>query len=351
MGIRHQIIQAELYHYDTAPLFLYAPINAEYFTGAANMIYKKEGDKQSMNTVLTSEENTALSFLPRRISDAVRRYLESGKGSVNEIRLRTYSQLTLTSGEDNIQCGIVCTPDDLAYTGRALCGNSLYSHTETIREGYICAANGIRAGICGRAICDDGGITAVTDISSICIRIHRRVIGAGDKLCRALADMSFRRGILVYAKPGGGKTTSLREMMAELSTGTKPMRIAVVDTRYELTPGIVDGAMIDALCGYPRAKGIEIALRTLSPQLIVCDEIGSDEDEDALMASVGAGVPVAASIHAATKDELLSKPSVRRLADAGVFGAFIGISRCGGEYSYDVASFRQKLREPVFSIG
>ncbi len=282
-------------------------------------------------------EETALSFLPTKIKESVAKCAGLYKTSLSEVRLRSGCPVFITLGNKNVNCGIIATSDDIDNTVRILCGNSLYSHSETIKEGYISASCGIRAGICGRAVVDRGQIIAVTDISSICIRIPHRIPGAGDKVAELL--IKDFGGIIIYSQPGMGKTTILREVTARLASRPFFMRIAVIDTRFEICAPLGGQYTFDALSGYPRAKGIESALRTLSPQLIICDEIGSASEAEAILESSGAGVPVCASAHAGSFEELISTPHIKRLIDNNVFKYAVGLSENIGDAEHIVTKF------------
>lgn len=273
---------------------------------------------------ITVAERYVLSLLPQRLYDVVKKAMALYKGVVSEIRIRADCPVFLTANGKNVSCGIKATYDEISKIVRVLCGNSMYSHSETIREGYICVKGGVRAGICGRAITEEGRIMTVTDISSVCIRIPHRVIGAADNIINTF--LRDKKGILIYSEPGVGKTTVLREFSVTLSSAPYNMRVAVVDTRFEICGALGNGNCIDALCGYPRAKGIETALRVLSPELIVCDEIGNIDDAEAIVLSAGAGIPVVASVHAGTNKELLKKTFMSELLNNNIFGYIVKLS-------------------------
>ena len=122
--------------------------------------------------------------------------------------------------------------------------------------------------------------------------------------------------------PGGGKTTALRGLVDVVS---QKLRVAVVDTRGELY-GFAEDALVDVLSGYPKAKGAEIAVRTLSPQVLVLDEIGAEEAQ-ALVALSSLGVRVVASAHAKEARELLARESMRRLFSCGLFSSLWDVIR------------------------
>ena len=142
---------------------------------------------------------------------------------------------------------------------------------------------------------------------------------------------------MIYAPPGEGKTTLLRSVAAEMSRGDSPWRVALIDSRGEIFAGMERAELsMDVLTGYPRAKGVEIALRTMNPQLIVCDEIGEEEEAEAILRAGGAGVPFLATAHGGVLPQMLARSSIRRLHEARIFEDYVGIRREFGrtEYAY-----------------
>ena len=133
--------------------------------------------------------------------------------------------------------------------------------------------------------------------------------------------------MLVLSPPGIGKTTFLRDFAASMA-GKHRRRVVLIDTRGELyMKELFAGTLCDVLTGYPKAKGIEIATRTLSPELIVCDELGDADEARALLSAQNTGVPIAASAHAADVAALLRRPNLRLLHDSAVFELYVTLSR------------------------
>jgi len=275
---------------------------------------------------MTETEKKALSYLPPRLSDAVIRTASLWNTAVNEIRLRENRLLSITVGTKNVSCDLTCTREEIVHTVTKVCGNSLYSHSESIREGCITTDCGIRVGVCGHAVLSDGRISLVRDITSLNIRIPHRVPGAADSL---FEQMSRNESVLIYSAPGQGKTTLLRELIPLLSSGEHARRTAVIDTRYELCAGTDSSDLTDVFYGYPRYEGILNAVRTMSPEYILCDEISTEQDAQALLQAHSAGIAVCASIHAGDVHELNRTPIAKKLMDAHVFDLLYGI-RPGG---------------------
>lgn len=280
-----------------------------------------------------------LSCLPPALRQLLSR-MKEGQGNflsrLSEIRLRAGHQAALLLDGGNLLLPPVLSRAELADTLAALCGGSLYAHSESLRQGYL-SAFGCRVGVAGRAVYDGGRVCGMADITSLCIRLPHAVPGAGDIAVKAFALLGGQAGLLIYSPPGGGKTTLLREFARTVSCGSCARRVALVDARGELyDPAFSPGCQVDVLRAYPLAEGIEMATRTLSPELIVCDEIGSMREAEAILSVQGCGVPLVASAHAATVEELLARPPIASLVAGGAFAAYIGIMRQGNEFFYSV---------------
>lgn len=292
--------------------------------------------QRSLNDELPS---FLLSALPYRLVDEIRSRWNGER--IEEIRLRRdrRASLTLPSGNCMLETVLDGATVDATLTG--MCSGSLYAYSDTINQGYISLPGGVRVGVCGKASCEGDRLIGVREVTSLVIRIPHRARAVGAPIRRLLHEFDYGRGVLIYSPPGVGKTTLLRGVISQLASGEggySPIRTAVVDTRGELS--FSNGGRelcLDVLSGYPRALGIEIATRTLSAQVIVCDEIGDYTEAMALVSSHNCGVPLIASTHASSVDELLRRTGIMLLHEARVFGAYVGISRAAGmDFHYDV---------------
>ncbi len=287
---------------------------------------------------MTNELLSVLKRLPPPILQAVIRG-EQTWGEICEVHIRVQRRVTLTTVEGgyNRLTSLFTDSAMVAQAVAALCDFSLHSHMDTIREGYIALPGGVRVGVAGRAICEDGVICNVSDITSLCIRIPARLWGVGREVFQRMRRGRFRESYLIYSPPGVGKTTLLRDLSRSLSEEAG-LRVAVIDSRCELAcEELLSSDHIDIYSGYPKGKAIELATRTMNPQYIVCDEIGSLEEALSLLAVENAGVPLLASAHAFGIDQLLRRQNIRLLHRAGVFDHYVGLTREAGgvRFCYD----------------
>jgi stage III sporulation protein AA len=255
-----------------------------------------------------------------------------------EIRIRCGRMSFVTmSGGINVPLDVSLSRDEMDQTIEKLCRGSLYAYTETINQGYITLPYGMRAGISGRAAVENGRVIGVSDINGICIRIPHYVKADPAPICNLLRELDMNRGVLLYSAPGVGKTTILRSVSSEMAKGNNACRVVVVDTRGELEFGLRSrGLCLDILCGYPKSLGIEIALRSMGAQLIVCDEIGGTDEITSICNAANGGAALLASVHASDIESLMSNESVKMLHKAGAFGAYVGIKRFEREFRYTV---------------
>jgi len=258
-----------------------------------------------------------ISSLPREV-----------QSRINEIRLRRHGLLTVSLAEKNlvIESGgaaYVCTDRDIDEALEYISRSSMYAYDEAVRHGYIPLEGGGRAGICGDAVMRDGRISTFGSINSICLRVPRFY----KNIARPLIDYYENNGLqgtLIFSPPGVGKTTFLKSAGALLS---EKYRVGIADERYELSGGVY--AMADICTGCSKAEGIELLTRTMSPQVIICDEVSGAEAEG-IQAAQNSGCLLVASCHAATLEQVMRRDFVKRMTDKGVFSLAVRLYYDGG---------------------
>lgn len=250
-------------------------------------------------------------------------------GNIEEIRIRLGRRSEFVFSGTSILGTSVVDKNEIGECFFKLCGGSVYAHGEEICYGGMRAEGGIRVGACGRAVVRGGKIEAVHDITSLSIRLPCTVLPSIGDIGRMLSEKED--GALIFSRPGVGKTTFLKAIASDLS-GKYGKRVALIDSGGELSAGLFGENMkIDILEEYPRGTGIEIAVRTLNPQFIICDEIGSGEEAAALLSVRSCGVPIIASAHGDNIRELIMRKGIRELHEARLFGIYIHLRRAEGE--------------------
>ena len=268
------------------------------------------GNENNMRTAFWE----AVSCLPREAQRALMQDDQLCSKAV-EIRLRLGQPLTVEwpSGWTALP-QVRVTQRLLDDVFQRICDYTVHAHLAEIRNGFITLPGGHRAGFCGTAVLDgDGKLISVKDITSINIRVARDV---PVDLSEILLHVPHPEdGILVAGAPLSGKTTLLRALAKEYA---KTWKISIIDERGELG---LKGAKLFQNCdlfdGYKKSTGMEIALRTMSPQLIVCDEIGNEGELKGVLDCLQAGVGIVASIHARDRRQLWERPIAKRLLSSG----------------------------------
>lgn len=273
--------------------------------------------------------------LGQHIFERIIRIDEELKSSAQEIRLRVNKPVMIYTAADTfyLTCDgaavkeqqpgrmIIATQRDISDSFQTLCNYSVYSRQNEIRKGFITTQGGHRAGLCGTAVYRGGEIYNIRDISGVNLRIAREIFGCADKLMGYIKDLNG--GMLICGPPSCGKTTLLRDVARQLSA-VYGKKTAVIDERGELAATFAgtpqnDLGYSDVLDGFSKCDGVMQAVRCLSPDYIICDEIGSSDETFLLEQSLNAGVRVIATIHAANSEELLNKPQGLALLRTGAF--------------------------------
>ena len=283
---------------------------------------------------------TVLSKLPAQVLREVTHIGASRKdfpSGLCEIRLRTTGTCVLVFTTECVRLVSRVSERELSELLERITDGSLYSYRDTLAQGFVPFSGGVRVGVCGEAKYDGGELVGISAVSSVVFRLPLGECGFAKELTELFLT-KVRCGMLIYAPPGGGKTTALRSVVRLLSSGAAARRVCVVDERCEFLPEEYLRCEVDILRGYKRSDGIEIAVRTLNPEIVVIDEIGAREAES-LGGVVRCGIPIIATAHAANLEELLSKPGIGLLRNMGAFDVFVGIVKEGGEYRFisDVA--------------
>lgn len=277
--------------------------------------------------------NDAVSCMNIRIKELLKGVPEKIKATATEVRLRNdrpVEIVTMTGRVYVSQNGVtdkiinddsvLIRKNDILDVFHSICSYSVYSHTAEIKNGFVTLKGGHRVGMCGTAVFSGNDISSVKDISSINIRIAREIKGCADKLCTLMKDCE-KSSMLIVGKPLCGKTTLLRDFARQLSYTYKT---AVIDERGELAGTYAgtaqnDMGMCDIFNGYTKAEGIVQALRSMSPEFIFCDEIGSEQDAFGIEQASYSGVNIVATVHAQSIEDVLMRKNTSMILNSGRF--------------------------------
>lgn len=259
----------------------------------------------------------AIDGLPTSMKERLTVLPEEVKKTAREVRIRAGRPILIEMGEKNYTFSEKISTFEVAECFRALCGYSVHSHAEEIKQGFLTIKGGHRAGISGAAVYQGEDLYNLKDISSINLRIAREAIGASDFLFAQLEGNMG--GTLIIGEPASGKTTLLRDCVRKL-----PGTVSLIDTRGELAASLNgvpqnDVGNADVFSGFKRADGMLCALRTMAPDYIVCDELGSREDIAAVCACMGGGAQLIATVHASSFSEIWRRREVRNILKTGAF--------------------------------
>lgn len=281
---------------------------------------KKKGSKKGLEAIfpyLKEEWKVILKNQPQELLK-----------NATELRFRLGKGCSISCGEGNYTVeGIKISLQDMEYLLEKVCQGAAFQFEKQMENGYIPLPEGHRVGICGSFVENEQGKIRIFDLSSMNFRICRDVKGIAEQLFPKLLCEGKFCSTLIVSEPCGGKTTLLTDLLRVLSL--KGIRSAVVDERGEIAAvykGMAQkdiGGLCDVLDGYPKPYGMMIALRTLSPQVLVCDEIGSADETEKMLEAMNAGVPILASAHARDEEELFNRPQIKRLIDAGAISKVV----------------------------
>lgn len=274
-----------------------------------------------------------------QISENIRRTLQfipdDVKHKCEEIRIREDLPVCLTVDgrvifvqKNSSLCNtlpsdpLIATKQDLQNTISLLCNNSVYLHESEIKQGFVALRDGNRAGVCG-VFNVDGMLVTVTSIN---IRIARQIFGCADLLIPYVQG-----GLLIAGPPGCGKTTILRDLIRSVSNGEAGdcQRVSVIDSRREISGNrkLDLGVNTDVLYTLDKATGIDIALRTMYPDFIAFDEIGTVSELSGISSCFNAGVGIITTVHCNDKSDILERELIKEIIKNGAISYVVVLSK------------------------
>lgn len=279
-----------------------------------------------------------LEFLPPLYSKAASK-LSSDK--LYEIRLREgfpvkvkYDGQSLYLSENGVTkfqtAALICKGSDIKFIIDYLTESSLYAFNESIKKGFLPYKNGVRIGICGSCVYDDRLIT-VKNIKSLNIRVPHNIYCCDDELLKKISLPARICNTLIISPPYCGKTTLLKAIALKLNATLK-YDILILDERGEFES--VDGECIDKIVFSDKSFGLDCGIRTMSPNVVITDEIISEKDWQCVKKASDSGTSIIASIHANNIKDVIKKEFFIK----NVFERYVVIENVGDTkktYVYD----------------
>lgn len=253
-------------------------------------------------------------------------------GELREIRIRANRPTVFVAATRTAALSWAPDKQQLEALVEGLSGHSLYARSDETGQGFLTLQGGHRMGLCGHARTSDSQ-SVLSDIGSVCIRIATEWHGAADPLIARAAGV---QSMLIIGAPGSGKTTMLRDLARQLGSGQSAVQTAIVDERSEIAacvggiPQLDVGSCTDVLDGLPKSIALPWLIRSMSPQLVITDELGGTEDAAAVMDTIACGAAVCASVHGTSLQEVARRPALASLMARRSFDLYAVLAPEGG---------------------
>jgi len=281
--------------------------------------------------IMVNVMDKILGILPLKIKEEIIRY--GNIDSITELRLRNGKVLHIYYGINEAITNLYITKEDLTMILKNVSSNSIYSVQQDINNGFITLAGGHRIGVVGHVVLSEGKIKNIKEISSMNIRVAKEYIGVSDKIINEIVDGARIKNVLLLSPPACGKTTLLRDIARKISDAGK--NITIVDERGEIAAMsygeyVLDiGERTDVISFVPKDIGMQMAVRSMAPDVVFTDEIGTDEDANAIKYLCRSGVNFIATMHGNSIKDLM-KSSIKDIIIDGYLDTVIVLSKTFG---------------------
>ncbi|MGM0844290.1 MAG: stage III sporulation protein AA [Bacillota bacterium] len=296
-----------------------------------------------------------LSIVPSVIAEKINSLPSHIQPLIEEIRIRVDRPLEVTARGVPYFLPYVVTRKDGEQLINKLANHSFYTLEEELKRGYITIEGGHRVGLAGKVILDGGKVKAIRHLASFNIRVAREAIGLAAPLIPYLYDGGWKQTMIIGA-PQTGKTTMLRDIARIVSTGLSeekvaPYKVGIVDERSEIAgcvhgvPQLQFGPRVDVLDACPKAEGMMMLIRSMSPDVIIVDEIGRKEDGQAILEAVNAGISLIMTTHGHSLEDISKRPYLREIVEMNVIERFIELSR--GDHPGQIKDIKNQAGESL----
>lgn len=278
-------------------------------------------------------------ILPQKISTEVRSYIYDGL--IQEIRIKIGKPIILNLSNEEKILNYIATNEDMKEILVKISNYSLYAYEEEIKQGYITIKGGHRIGLAGECVISQGEIKTIKNISSLNIRISKEVPGCSNKLMPMITEGDRIYNTLIVSPPKCGKTTILRDIAKNISNGMytiklKGKKVVIIDERSEVAasyngiPQMNVGIRTDILDNCLKKTGMLMAIRSLSPEVLICDEIGTLGEIEALNMAFNSGVNIIVTVHGYDIEDIYGRKALKELIDEEILERIIVLSNRKG---------------------
>lgn len=249
---------------------------------------------------------------------------------LEEIRIRVNRPIILKFNNCIKTLDYVITTEDILRILEYITENSLYSYQKQICEGYITLRGGHRVGITGNVVIENGNVININYIYSLNFRISKEIIGSANEISKYIYENEVVHNTLIISPPGAGKTTILRDLIRILS---EYKTIGVVDERGEIAamykniPQNNLGVQVDILNNISKSLGIKMLIRSMAPEVICADEIGTKEDIEAIKYAVTSGAKGIFTAHGESVENITQNPILREITESNLIENIIILNK------------------------
>lgn len=268
-----------------------------------------------------------LEYFPNRIGQVIKDNLNiDDYNLLEEVRIRVSKPIILKLGNENKVLNYKITTQDILEIMERITENSMYSYQKQICSGYVTLKGGHRVGITGNVVMEDNKVININYIYSLNFRISRQIIGVSKKIIKEIIDEDKIYNTLIISPPGAGKTTILRDLIRNISARKT---IGVVDERGEIAamyknePQNDMGLKVDILSNVSKALGMRMLVRSMAPDIICADEIGTKEDVEAIKYGITSGVKGIFTAHGDNIDNIKQSPILKELLELKIIDKII----------------------------
>lgn len=261
--------------------------------------------------------------------------------NIQEIRLNINKPLIVLNHNKEVILNYKVKNDDLKSIMQKISNYSLYAFEEEIRQGYITIQGGHRVGLSGQCVMEKDKVKTIKNISSMNIRVCREVKGCSQNIIKNIIKNGRVLNTVIISPPKCGKTTMLRDLAKNISNGIEEInflgkRTVIVDERSEIAgcfqgiPQMDIGIRTSVYDGCAKSEGMIMAIRSMAPEVIICDEIGTYKDIDSLVLAYNSGVNIIATIHGNDIDDLYKRPVFNELLENKIIKRIVVLSNRRG---------------------